>query len=37
VTLFSAIPVVNLFVMPVAICGATAMWVDQYRDEQIKK
>ena len=34
VTLFSAIPVVNLFVMPVAICGATAMWVDQYRTEQ---
>ena len=35
VTLFSAIPVVNLFVMPVAICGATAMWVDQYRSEQL--
>ena len=34
VTLFSAIPVVNLFVMPVAICGATAMWVDHYRQEQ---
>ncbi|MGL5302290.1 MAG: sulfate transporter CysZ, partial [Aeromonas sp.] len=35
VTLFSAIPVVNLFVMPVAICGATAMWVDHYRSEQL--
>ena len=37
VTLFSAIPVVNLFVMPVAICGATAMWVDQYRSEQLRR
>ena len=35
VTLFSAIPVVNLFVMPVAICGATAMWVDHYRQQQL--
>lgn len=31
VTLFSMIPVVNLVVMPVAICGATALWVDKYR------
>ncbi|MBP8159323.1 MAG: sulfate transporter CysZ, partial [Aeromonas sp.] len=30
-------PVVNLFVMPVAICGATAMWVDHYRAEQLKR
>lgn len=33
VTLFSMIPVVNFIVMPVAICGATAMWVDQYRKD----
>ncbi|MGL5286986.1 CysZ protein [Aeromonas sp. RU39B] len=33
VTLFSAIPVVNLFVMPVAICGATALWVDEMREK----
>ncbi|ASK69689.1 MULTISPECIES: sulfate transporter CysZ [Shewanella] len=32
VTLFSMIPVVNFIVMPVAICGATAMWVDKYRE-----
>ncbi|MCL1147632.1 sulfate transporter CysZ [Shewanella marinintestina] len=32
VTLFSMIPIVNFVVMPVAICGATAMWVDKYRD-----
>ncbi len=31
VTLFSMIPVVNFIVMPVAICGATAMWVDKHR------
>jgi len=27
---FSMIPIVNLIVMPVAICGATALWVDNY-------
>ncbi len=33
VTVFSMIPVLNLVVMPVAICGATAMWVEQFRDD----
>ncbi len=33
VALFSMIPIVNLIVMPVAICGATALWFDHYRDE----
>ncbi|WP_417762825.1 sulfate transporter CysZ [Shewanella sp.] len=32
VTLFSMVPIVNFIVMPVAICGATAMWVDKYRE-----
>ncbi|MCL1077564.1 sulfate transporter CysZ [Parashewanella spongiae] len=31
-SLFSMIPIVNFIVMPVAICGATAMWVDKYRE-----
>jgi len=31
VTFFAMIPVVNFLVMPVAICGATAMWVDKYK------
>ena len=31
--LFSMIPIVNLVVMPVAICGATALWVDNYRKD----
>ena len=30
---FSMIPIVNLVVMPVAICGATALWVDYYQDK----
>ena len=28
VSVFSMIPVVNFLVMPVAICGATKMWVE---------
>ena len=31
VALFSMIPIINLVVMPVAICGATAIWVDHYK------
>jgi CysZ protein len=37
VTVFSMLPLVNLVVMPVAICGATALWVDHYRDDFISK
>lgn len=32
VSLFTMIPFVNLVVMPVAVCGATAMWINEYRD-----
>jgi len=32
VSLFTLIPVLNLVIMPVAVCGATAMWVDRYRN-----
>lgn len=31
VTVFSMIPIVNLLIMPVAICGATSMWVSDLR------
>ncbi len=31
VSLFTMIPLLNLAIMPVAVCGATAMWVDRYR------
>lgn len=34
VTVFSMIPIVNLVVMPAAICGATALWVDRYKESQ---
>jgi CysZ protein len=33
VMLFTMTPILNLFVMPIAVCGATAMWVDHYRDQ----
>ncbi|AWX14298.1 sulfate transporter CysZ [Mergibacter septicus] len=31
VSLCAFIPLVNFIVMPVAVCGATAIWVDHYR------
>lgn len=34
--LFSMVPIVNLVIMPVAICGATALWVDHYRANWIR-
>lgn len=33
VSLFTMIPLLNLVIMPVAVCGATSMWVDRYRDQ----
>ena len=32
VNICTLIPIVNLFIMPVAVCGATAMWVECYRN-----
>jgi CysZ protein len=32
VSVFSIIPVVNFIVMPVAVCGATALWVAHHRN-----
>lgn len=32
VSVFTTIPVLNLFVMPIAVCGATALWVAEYKD-----
>ncbi|RCU50303.1 MULTISPECIES: sulfate transporter CysZ [Corallincola] len=37
VTLFTMIPLVNLVVMPVAVCGATAMWVEQYKESTLNR
>jgi CysZ protein len=32
VSVFSLIPIVNFLVMPVAVCGATALWVDKLKE-----
>ncbi|AYH46957.1 sulfate transporter CysZ [Dickeya fangzhongdai] len=31
VSLCTMVPLLNLLIMPVAVCGATALWVDRYR------
>lgn len=33
VAFFTSIPILNLFIVPVAICGATAMWVAEFKGE----
>lgn len=35
VSLFTMIPILNLVIMPIAVCGSTAMWVDRYRHQVI--
>ena len=37
VNVFSLIPVVNFIVMPVAICGATSMWVGVLKREALSE
>lgn len=37
VSLFSLIPLLNFIVMPVAVCGATAMWVDELKPDLTKR
>ncbi|MDA0146909.1 sulfate transporter CysZ [Vibrio sp. LaRot3] len=36
VSIFTTIPILNLIVMPVAVCGATAMWVAEFKQDAIK-
>lgn len=36
VSLFSSLPLLNLLVMPVAVCGATAFWVEELREQRLK-
>ena len=36
VTIFTTIPLINLFVLPVAVCGATAMWVTEFRQQSLR-
>lgn len=33
VSIITMIPLANLFIMPAAVCGGTAMWVDRYRSQ----
>lgn len=33
VSLVTMVPIVNLIIMPVAVCGATALWVDLYKNK----
>jgi CysZ protein len=33
VSVFSLIPILNFLVMPVAVCGATAFWVDELKQQ----
>jgi len=33
VAFFTAIPVLNLIIVPVAVCGATAMWVNEFKQK----
>ncbi|REF27595.1 CysZ protein [Xenorhabdus cabanillasii] len=35
VSVLTMIPIINLFIMPVAVCGATAMWVDRYHAQHV--
>lgn len=36
VSLISIIPLINLFIMPVAVAGATALYVDHIRDQHLE-
>ncbi|MDU0114409.1 MAG: CysZ protein [Psychrosphaera sp.] len=33
ISIFTMVPILNLLVMPVAICGATAMWVEHLKQQ----
>lgn len=35
ISFFTMIPLLNLIIMPIAVCGATAMWVDRYSNQTI--
>ncbi|MDF7667617.1 sulfate transporter CysZ [Orbaceae bacterium ESL0727] len=35
VSLFTMLPLLNLIIMPIAVCGSTAMWVDRYRKQAL--
>lgn len=36
-TVLAMVPILNLIVMPVAVCGATAMWVERFRPHLLRR
>ena len=37
VSFFTNIPIINFIIMPIAVCGATAFWVDLYKEELLNE
>jgi len=37
ISFFTTLPVINFVIMPVAVCGATAFWVDIYKHEMLSE
>ena len=35
VSVLTPIPIINLFVMPVGLCGATSMWVSEFKEHYV--
>jgi len=33
ISFFTTVPIINFVIMPIAVCGATAFWVDIYKNE----
>lgn len=36
ISVFTMVPILNLIIMPVSVCGATAIWVDRYRHQVVR-
>lgn len=36
ISVLTMIPIINLVIMPIAVCGATAIWVERYRRSLLK-
>lgn len=37
ISFFTTLPIINFVIMPIAVCGATAFWVDIYKQELLSK
>ncbi|WP_415227249.1 sulfate transporter CysZ, partial [Psychromonas sp.] len=33
ISFFTTLPIINFIIMPIAVCGATAFWVDVYKED----